>query len=113
VGAGDALEKKISLNKVDCHLERSVIREMRERAVEGISTLFFIASHPLQLSPQCLHNLSNRFFIPPIPAPLALFGRLDQSRFRENPHVMRNRRLREMDAFLNLPATEAGSFLAT
>ena len=61
---------------------------------------------PLQLSPQHLHHLTDGLLIAPIPAPLAMLGRLDQSGLRQNPHVMRDRRLRKANAFLNLSAAK-------
>jgi hypothetical protein len=63
----------------------------------------------LQLPSQRLHHSANRLLIPPVPAPLPFPVRLDQPGLRQYRHVMRNRRLRERYAFLNVTRTQAHS----
>src|SRR3954471_12901875 len=54
-----------------------------------------------ELAFQHLHNLPDRFFIPPVPPPLPLLGRINQPSLCQDGHVMGDRGLREMDALLN------------
>jgi hypothetical protein len=63
--------------------------------------------HALQFPPQRLQHLPNSFLVPPIPTPLPLFAHFDQPGLRQDPHVMRNRRLRKMNPFFNLSTTKA------
>lgn len=64
----------------------------------------------LQLSAQILDHLPYGLLIPPIPPPLPLLGRLYQTRFRENRHVMRDRGLRQMNARLDVAPAKASRF---
>jgi hypothetical protein len=61
----------------------------------------------LQLPSQGLHHLANRLLIPPIPAPLTFLRRLHQACFRQNRHVMRDRRLRQLHPLLDVPRAQA------
>jgi len=63
----------------------------------------------LQLAPQHLHHLPDRLLIPPVPAPLAMLGGFNQSRVRQNRHVVRDRRLRQLNSLLNVAAAQAGT----
>lgn len=86
-----------------------IVKRMNVKAVPFILISEFLLLHSyfrflrsLQFPAQHLHHLPDRLLIPSIPAPLPVFGGLDQSSFGEDRHVMRNRRLRKPDAFLNV-----------
>jgi len=60
----------------------------------------------LQLPSQTFHELPYRLLIAPIPAPLAMFGGVDQSRPGQDRHVMRDGRLRKPNPFLDFSSAQ-------
>jgi len=72
----------------------------------GLSTGGRLYAASLQLPSQCLHQLPDHLLIPPIPTPLTALRRFHESRLRENSHVMRNGRLRQMNSLFNVPAAQ-------
>ena len=63
---------------------------------------------PLQPATQHLHHLANRFLIAAVPAPLAALIRLHEPGLRQNRHVVRDGRLRKMNASFDVSGTQAG-----
>jgi hypothetical protein len=55
-----------------------------------------------------LYQLPESLFIAAIPPPLALLDGIDETRFRQNRHVMRNSRLRKPHALFNVPGAQSG-----
>ncbi len=62
----------------------------------------------LQFCAEGFDDLANGFLVAAVPAPLALLGGFHQSGLGEDGHVMGDSRLREVDALLDVPGTEAG-----
>jgi hypothetical protein len=60
----------------------------------------------LQLPFQRLHHQPDRLFIPSIPSPLPLLRCLNETGLRQNRHVVRNRRLREIHAFFDVSGAQ-------
>ena len=63
----------------------------------------------LQLPTQQLHHLPDGSLIPPIPSPLPMLRSLDQPRPGQNPHMMRDCGLGELNALLDIAPAQTGS----
>ena len=64
-------------------------------------------SQYLQFCAEGFDDLADGFFVAAVPSPLALLGGFDQSGLGKDGHVMGDRRLREVDALLDVPGTKA------
>src|SRR5450755_1337470 len=65
----------------------------------------------LQFRLKLPHQLSNQFFVAPVPAPVTFPLRLHQPGLLEDSHVMRNSRLSQLHAGLDIESAKTG-FLA-
>jgi hypothetical protein len=104
-GVGAALTAEVESRKFEI---RKRPKEIRDRILRSSFPVFELALS--QLASQSLHDLPDCLLIPPIPPPLPIPRSFDQPGFRENCHVVGNRRLRELNALFNFTGAETSTF---